>query len=66
MITKLFGLFIDSTLSWKLCTEQSLHRLSAAYYVFFQVRSVVNDTRQNIDFASLDLHVVLQEFSQIS
>jgi len=32
----------------------------------FQVRSVVNDTRQNIDFASLDLHVILQEFSSIS
>jgi hypothetical protein len=38
----------------------------ATLHLFFQVRSVVNDTRQNIDFASLDLHVVLQEFSSIS
>ncbi|XP_066992007.1 armadillo-like helical domain-containing protein 3 isoform X2 [Anabrus simplex] len=30
------------------------------------VRSVVNDTRQNIDFASLDLQLILQEFSSIS
>lgn len=30
------------------------------------VRSVVNDTRQNIDFTSLNLQSVLQEFSTIS
>jgi hypothetical protein len=40
--------------------------VTAVSFTSFQVRSVVNDTRQNIDFASLDLHVILQEFSSIS
>lgn len=30
------------------------------------VRSVVNDTRQNIDYASLDVQLILQEFSYIT
>uniref|UniRef100_A0A1B6C119 Armadillo-like helical domain-containing protein n=1 Tax=Clastoptera arizonana TaxID=38151 RepID=A0A1B6C119_9HEMI len=30
------------------------------------IRSVVNDTRYNIDFASLDLQMILQEFSTIT
>lgn len=30
------------------------------------VRSVVGDTRQNIDFASIDLQLILQDFSSIS
>lgn len=37
-------------------------------FIFFrsQVRSVVNDTRQSIDFASMDLQSILHEFSSIS
>lgn len=30
------------------------------------VRSVVSDTKQNIDFVSIDLQVILQEFSMIT
>lgn len=30
------------------------------------LRNVISDTRQNIDFASVDLQVILQDFSTIS
>jgi hypothetical protein len=52
----------DSLDQYERYTEKPRH---AAFFTAM-VRSVVNDTRQNIDFASLDLHVILQEFSSIS
>ncbi|PNF13866.1 UPF0668 protein C10orf76 [Cryptotermes secundus] len=52
----------DSLDQYERYTEKPRH---AAFFTAM-VRSVVNDTRQNIDFASLDLHVVLQEFSSIA
>ncbi|KAK9508977.1 hypothetical protein O3M35_006403 [Rhynocoris fuscipes] len=52
----------DSLDQYERYTENPRH---SAFFTAM-VRSVVNDTKQNIDFASLDLQSVLQEFSTIT
>ncbi|XP_049813161.1 armadillo-like helical domain-containing protein 3 [Schistocerca nitens] len=52
----------DSLDQYERYSEKPKH---AAFFTSM-VRSVVNDTRQNIDFASMDSQLILQEFSSIS
>ncbi|KAL1122959.1 hypothetical protein AAG570_003284 [Ranatra chinensis] len=52
----------DSLDQYERYTENPRH---SAFFTAM-VRSVVNDTRQNIDYASLDLQSVLNEFSTIT
>jgi hypothetical protein len=40
--TKFFELYVDCTLSWKLNTEQVLHRLSAACYPLRSIKSFMS------------------------
>nr|CAD7574035.1 unnamed protein product [Timema californicum] len=52
----------DSLDQYERYAEKPRH---AAFFTAM-VRSVVFDTRQSIDFSSMDLQLVLQEFSSIS
>ncbi|XP_014256484.1 UPF0668 protein C10orf76 homolog [Cimex lectularius] len=52
----------DSLDQYERYTENPRH---SAFFTSL-VRSVVNDTKLNIDFASLDLQLILQEFSTIT
>ncbi|XP_026277370.1 armadillo-like helical domain-containing protein 3 isoform X1 [Frankliniella occidentalis] len=52
----------DSLDTYERYTEKPRH----AQFFTAMVRSVVNDTRQSIDFASMDLQSILHEFSSIS
>ena len=52
----------DSLDTYERYTEKPRH----AQFFTGMVRSVVNDTRQSIDFASMDLQSILHEFSSIS
>lgn len=52
----------DSLDQYERYTEKPKH----VTFFLNMVKSVVNDTRQNMDFSNVDLQAILQEFSSIS